>query len=412
MSDSYIQMLFAKRIGGNRFGKDTKIYKFQKIKMAKAEALQKNPGKEIIDFGVGEPDEMAFPIVRERLKKEVDDPINRGYSDNGIDEFKQAAANYMKQVFGVTIDPQTEVNHLIGEKPALAMFPALFINPGDITFMTVPGYPVLGTHTEWYGGEVVNLPLTKDNNFLPQLDKIPQEQINKAKILVLNYPNNPTGANGTESFYKEVIAFAKENKIIVLQDAAYSALVYDDNKPLSFLSIEGAKDVGVEMHSLSKSYNMTGWRIGFICGNPLIVKAFSMVKDNIDSGQFKAIQKAGVSALENPSITEEIAAKYSRRLDRLVDILNHKGFSAKKPDGTFYLFVEAPKGVKGGVSFNSGEDFSQYLIREKLVSTVPWDDTGSYVRFSATFETKGGIEDETRVLNEFEQRLADVEFIF
>ncbi|MDH4128526.1 MAG: LL-diaminopimelate aminotransferase [Spirochaetota bacterium] len=410
MSESYIQMLFAKRLGGNRFGKETKIYKFQKIKMAKNEALKNNPGKEILDFGVGEPDEMAFPIVRDQLKKEVDDPNNRGYSDNGISEFKYAAAKYMKNIFNADLDPETEINHTIGSKPALAMFPATLINPGDITFMTVPGYPVLGTHTIWYGGEVVNLPLTKENNFLPQLDKIPQDQLDKAKILVLNYPNNPTGANATKSFYKEVIQFAKENKIVVAQDAAYSALVYD-KKPLSFLSIDGAKDVGVEFHSLSKSYNMTGWRLGFICGNSLLIKAFANVKDNIDSGQFKAIQKAGITALENTFITDEIIAKYSRRLDRFVEVLNKKGFSAKKPSGTFYLFVEAPKSVKGGIKFNSGEEFSQWLIKEKLISTVPWDDTANFVRFSATFEARG-IDDETRVLNEFENRLSDVHFEF
>ncbi len=410
MADSYIQMLIAKRLGGNQFGKETKIYKFQKIKMAKSEALKKNPGKEILDFGVGEPDEMAFPVVRDRLKIEVDDPVNRGYSDNGIQAFKDSASKYMKDVFKVDIDPVNEINHTIGSKPALAMFPAILINPGDITFMTVPGYPVLGTHTTWYGGEVVNLPLTKEHSFLPQLDKIPSDQLKRAKILVLNYPNNPTGANATKSFYQEVVHFAKENKIVIVQDAAYAALVYD-KKPLSFFSVDGAKDVGIEFHSLSKSYNMTGWRLGFACGNELLLKAFANVKDNIDSGQFIGIQKAGITALENPSITDEILAKYSRRLDRLVDTLNKKGFSAKKPDGTFYLFVEAPKGVKGGIKFQSGEEFSQYLIKEKLISTVPWDDTGNFVRFSATFESKG-IDDETRVLNEFENRLADIQFEF
>ncbi len=410
--DSYIQSLFANRIGGSKFGKDNKIYKFQKIKMAKDQALKDNPNKEILDFGVGEPDEMAYPIVRDKLKQQTDMPENRGYADNGIEEFKVAASEYMKNVFDVDVSPVNEINHTIGSKPALAMFPAIFINPKDITLATVPGYPVLATHTSWYGGEVVNLPLTKDHSFLPQLDKIPQNVLNKTKILVLNYPNNPTGANANKTFYKELVSFAKENNIIVVQDAAYAALVYN-NKPLSFLSVDGAKDVGVEMHSLSKSFNMTGWRLGFICGNPLIIKAFANVKDNIDSGQFKAIQKAGVSALGDISITKNILNKYSRRLDKIVSILNKKGFNAKKPDGTFYLFVEAPKGVKGGVSFNCGEDFSQYLIKEKLISTVPWDDTGHFVRFSATFETKGDlITDEKRVLSELENRLSDIDFQF
>jgi len=408
--DSYIQNLFAERIGGSKFGKENVIYKFEKIKRAKREAIKNHPGVEILDFGVGEPDDMADKLIRERLKEEVDVWENRGYADNGIEEFKQAAARYMKKVFNVNVNPEKHILHGIGSKPVLAMFPSIFINPGDVTIMTVPGYPVLGTHTKWLGGEVYNIQLKEENNFLPKLDSIPQDIIKRAKILVLNYPNNPTGACADESFYKEVVAFAKENNIVVVQDAAYSALVYGGKKPLSFLSIPGAMDVGVEIHSLSKAYNMTGWRLAFVVGNELIIKAYGTVKDNIDSGQFKAIQKSGITALDNPQITEKIREKYERRLNKMVKILNKKGFNAKMPGGTFYLYVKAPKKVNG-INIESAEMFSEYMIKEKLISTVPWDDAGSYIRFSATFVAKN-IEDEERVLKELEKRLESLKFEF
>jgi LL-diaminopimelate aminotransferase len=409
--ESFIQDLFADRIGGSNYGKDTKIYKFEKIKRAKREAIKKNPGTPLIDLGVGEPDEKAFDLVTGALRKEVEDPGNRGYSDNGIEEFKVAASNYLKRVFGVSgIDPEKEVVHSIGSKSALAMMPSAFINPGDIAIMTVPGYPVFGTHSSWYGGQVYNLPLRRENGFLPDLKSIPEEIRRKAKIMVLNYPNNPTGANAGERFYSEVIEFAVKNNIVIVQDAAYAAIVYG-RKPLSFLSIPGAKEVGVEIHSLSKSFNMTGWRIAFVAGNELVVRAFADVKDNYDSGQFKAIQKAAVVALNNPDITEKISAKYERRLKSLVGTLGRLGFSAAMPQGTFYLYVQVPKGMKGGMRFGSAEDFSQFLIKEKLISTVPWDDVGNFVRFSATFEANG-IDDEARILKEVENRLGDLEFEF
>jgi len=410
--ESYIQNLIAERIGGNMFGKDTKIYKFEKIKRAKAAAKEAHPGVELIDMGVGEPDEMAFPGVVKMLQLEAEKPENRGYADNGIDELKKAVAVYMDKVFGVKgIDPQTEVVHSIGSKPALAMMASCFINPGDVMLMTVPGYPVTATHTNWYGGSVHNLPLLEENGFLPDLKSIPADVAEKAKLLYLNYPNNPTGAQATEAFYKEAIAWAKEKSVVIIQDAAYGALVYEGKEPLSILSIEGAKEVAVEIHSFSKAYNMTGWRLAFVCGNPLVVSAFANVKDNYDSGQFIPIQKAGIYCLEHPEITEAIAAKYERRLKMLVETLNAVGFEATMPGGTFYLYVKAPKGVKGGPRFESGEAFSQYLIKEKLISTVPWDDAGNFVRFAACFIAADQSE-EKRVIEEIKKRLSDVTFEF
>jgi LL-diaminopimelate aminotransferase len=410
-NESYIQSLFAQRLGGDQFGKDTKIYKFEKIKRAKRAAMDENPGKDLFDMGVGEPDEMAYPGVIKALQLEAEKPGNRGYTDNGIQEFKDAAVTYMENVFGVKgLDPNKHINHTIGSKPGLAMVPAIYINPGDVTLMTVPGYPVMGTHASYLGGEVVNLPLLEENNFLPDLKSIDPKIVERTKLLYLNYPNNPTGANATRAFFEEVVEFAKKNQIVVIQDAAYAALSYN-NEPLSFLSVPGAMDVGVEFHSLSKAYNMTGWRIAFIVGNELVVKGLAHVKDNIDSGQFAAIQKAGVYALNHPEISREILEKYRRRLTLMVEALNSVGFNAKLPGGSFFLYVKAPKAIEGGQEFNSAEDFSQFMIKEMLISTVPWDDAGHYVRFSATFAAKEPA-DEKRIMDEIKTRLSAVKFIF
>ena len=410
-NDSYIQSLFSQRLGGDQFGKDTKIYKFEKIKRAKRAALEANPDRDLFDMGVGEPDEMAYPGVIKVLQLEAEKPENRGYTDNGIQEFKESAAAYMENVFGVkNLDANKHINHTIGSKPGLAMLPAIYINPGDVTLMTVPGYPVMGTHASYLGGEVVNLPLLEDNHFLPDLKNIDPKIIERTKLLYLNYPNNPTGATATREFFEEVVEFAKKNQIVVVQDAAYAALTYN-NEPLSFLSIPGAMDVGVEFHSLSKAYNMTGWRIAFIVGNELVVKGFAHVKDNVDSGQFAAIQKAGVYALNHPEISREILEKYRRRLTLMVDTLKSIGFSANLPGGSFFLYVKAPRGIEGGEEFKTAEDFSQFMIKEMLISTVPWDDAGRYVRFSATFAAKEP-QDETRIMQEIKKRLSSVKFLF
>ena len=414
MTESYIQNLFAERIGGKSYGKGTEIYKFEKIKRAKRAALAANPGAELIDMGVGEPDEMAFPESVDALIQAARDPRNRGYADNGNSRFKQAAARWMEKVCGVGgIDPEKQVVHSIGSKAALTLLPACFINPGDVALMTTPGYPVFGTHSRYYGGEVHNLPLLEQNDFLPDLASVPPEKLKRAKTLVLNYPNNPTGASATPAFFAQVVDFARKHNLIVIHDAAYAALRFD-NKPLSFLATPGAMDVGVELHSMSKGFNMTGWRLGFVVGNELIVKAYADVKDNSDSGQFLAIQEACATSLDHPEITARIAAKYSRRMDGLVAVLNRHGLSARKPKGSFFLYVKAPKsamGRQGRASFETAEHFSQWLITEKLISTVPWDDAGAYVRFSVTFIAPD-LAEEQRVLAEIDKRLAGSQFAF
>src|SRR5712672_73553 len=227
-ADPWFQDLFADRIGGAGYGKGTEIYKFEKIKRAKRAALAAHPERRLLDFGIGENDDMADPLVRDTLKREADKLENRGYADNGIGAFKDAAAGFMKKIFNVHLDPATEVNHCIGSKPALAMLPAVFINPGDVTLMTVPGYPVAGTHTAYYGGEVYNLPLLEENGFYPDLASIPADIRRRAKLLVLNYPNSPTGAVATRDFYRRVIDFARTNRIVVVQDAAHVLLTFGE----------------------------------------------------------------------------------------------------------------------------------------------------------------------------------------
>ncbi|MCS7048562.1 MAG: LL-diaminopimelate aminotransferase [Verrucomicrobiae bacterium] len=415
MTESYIQQLFAERIGGAQYGKCTAIYKFEKIKRAKRAAQAAHPNVELIDMGVGEPDEMAFPITVRTLQEEAAKPENRGYADNGGMEFREAAAEWMERVFGVTgLDPQTEIIHSIGSKAALSILPAALINPGDVVLMTVPGYPVFGTHAKWYGGVVHNLPLTAANQFLPDLDSIPADVLRRAKVLVLNYPNNPTGASATPEFYRRAVDFALRHRLVIISDAAYAALVFD-GQPLSILSVPGAKDCAVELHSMSKAFNMTGWRLGFVAGNPLLVRAYGDCKDNTDSGQFLAIQKAAAATLRHPEITRQIAAKYSRRMDLLVAALRQLGFDAVKPRGSFFLYVRAPAAAilptGQRVQFRTAEDASQWLITEKLISTVPWDDAGPYLRFSVTFTATGEAE-ERRVIGELQRRLQGVRFEF
>ena len=384
MSDPYFQKMFAERIGGASYGKGTEIYKFEKIKRAKRKVLGEHPERTLLDFGIGENDEMAPASVRSVMAAEIAKPENRGYADNGIAEFKQAAARFMKRQFGVEVDPATQVNHCIGSKTALAIFPATLINPGDVTLMTVPGYPVAGTHTRYYGGEVHRLPLRAENQFFPDLEGIPGDICRRAKLLVINYPNSPTGKTATREFFEKVVAFAKANEIVVVQDAAHGMLSFD-HKPLSFLEIPGAKDVGVEVHSLSKGWNMIGWRMGFVCGHPLLVRAFADVKDNCDSGQFIAVQKAAAAALDDDSIPEATRQKYLRRLRKLVDTLRTCGFDCEVPGGSYFLYTKSPRGLADGRVFANAEEASQYLIAEHSICTVPWDDAGAYLRFSVTY---------------------------
>ena len=393
VADPWFQDRFADRIGGAAFGKGTEIYKFELIKRAKRKALADHPERRMLDFGIGENDEPAPPGVRAVLKREVDRPENRGYADNGIAAFKEAAAAFMQREFGVLLDPVTEVNHCIGSKSAYAMLPAAFIDPGDVTLMTVPGYPVAGTATRWLGGDVHRLPLRPENGFFPDLEAVPAAVLDRTKLLVLCYPNRPTGRTATREFYARVVDWALKHRVVVIQDAAHVMLSYDD-EPLSFLSVDGAKEVGVEVHSMSKGFHMIGWRMGWVCGHERIVRAFADVKDNCDSGQFMAIQKAAAAALADPEIPRQVREKYRRRLEKLVGVLRAAGFDCAMPGGTYFLYTPSPLGA-GDRAFATAQEASQFLIHDLSISTVPWDDCGPFLRFSVTYEAEdeGGEDD-------------------
>jgi LL-diaminopimelate aminotransferase len=411
-SDSYIQEIIADRLGGRNFGKTNTVYKFARIKALKAKAAKKFPDLPLIDMGVGEPDQPADESVAEVLRAECGKPENRFYADNGIIEFQEAAAGYMERVYGVKgLCAGKNIIHGIGTKPILAMLPLCFINSGDVSLVTVPGYPVLGTYTKYCGGEVYNLPLKKENGFFPDFDSIPADILRRSKLLYINYPNNPTGQAATREFFERVVEFARANNIVVVHDAAYAALTFGDVKPLSFLSVPGAIEVGVEVQSLSKAFNMTGWRLGFIAGNEKVVSLYGTVKDNTDSGQFRAIQKAGIYALEHPEITERIRVKYERRMNLLARTLREIGFDAEPSKGTFYCYVEMPKGLDNGRVFTSAQEVAEHLIMNANISVVPWDDCGGYLRFSVTYLAADERE-EIEMMNELKRRMAALGLVF
>jgi LL-diaminopimelate aminotransferase len=410
MSDPYFQQLFAQRIGGANYGKGTEIYKFEKIKRAKRKALAEHPERKLVDFGIGENDEMADESVRRVMAEEINKPQNRGYADNGIQAYKDAVARFMQREFGVELNAVTEINHCIGTKTALAMTPAVFIDPGDVTLLTVPGYPVAGTHTKYYGGEVHRLPLLPENDFFPDLDSIPADVRRRAKLLVINYPNSPTGKAATSEFYAKVVEFARANEVVVVQDATHMMLSYDA-PPLSFLQTPGAREVGIEVHSMSKGWNMIGWRLGWFCGNERIVRALADVKDNCDSGQFMATQVAAAAALDNPEIPRRIRAKYKRRLEKLVATLRRCGFDCKMPGGSFFLYTRSARAIASGQQFPTAEAFSQYLITEHSICTVPWDDAGPHLRFSVTYEAADEAAEDA-LMAETERRMRQIGPVF
>lgn len=410
MTEPYFQKLFAERIGGINYGKSTEIYKFEKIKRAKRKALADFPDRKLLDFGIGENDAPAASNVVKVLQEECGKTENRGYADNGIPEFQQAVARFMKRWFNLDLDPATQIIHGIGSKPSLAMIPECFINPGDVTLMTVPGYPVAATHTRYCGGEVFNLKLLPENDFFPDFESIPADILKRAKLLVMNYPNSPTGKYGTPEFFEKVVAFAKKNEIVVVNDCAHIMMSYED-RPRSFLETPGAMDVGIETYSMSKGWNMIGWRLGWVCGNATLVRAYGDVKDNSDSGQFKAIQKASAAALDDDSIPRATCAKYLRRLQKLVVMLRSVGFQCEVPGGSYFLYARAPKGMGDGTVFPNAESVSQFLITQCSICTVPWDDAGPHLRFSVTYVADDEAA-EDQLMEETRQRLENLHFVF
>ncbi len=319
-------------------------YLFKEIDKKKAEV--KASGIDIIDLGIGDPDLPTPPHIVEAMKRAVEDPSTHRYpAYDGMREFKAAVAGWYKRRFGVDLNPDDEVIILIGSKEGIAHFPLAFINPGDVSLIPTPGYPVYHNATLFAGGGAHFMPLLESNHFVPDLDMIPAEVAKKARIMFINYPNNPTAAVAELDYFERVVAFAKENDILVCHDAAYTEIAYDSYRPHSFLEARGAKDVAIEFHSLSKTYNMTGWRVGFAVGNKKAVEGLGAIKSNVDSGVFGAVQIAGIQALSgDQSCVDEMREIYTRRRDLMVGGLRAAGFELEIPKASFYLWVRAPEG--------------------------------------------------------------------
>ncbi len=342
-------------------------YLFAAIDRAKQEAIAS--GKDIINLGVGDPDlPTPEPIIR-RLSEAARDPRNHQYpSYEGLPAFRRAVADWYKKRFGVKIDPQREVLTLIGSKEGIGHFPFAFINPGDVALVPSPGYPVYHAATLFAGGKSHLLPLLEENRYLPDLKKIPAAVARRARILFINYPNNPTSAVAPLSFFEQAVDFARTRNIIVAHDAAYSEIYYDGQRPPSFLSIPGAREIGVEFHSLSKTFNMTGWRIGFAVGNAEILAGLGKIKSNLDSGVFQAIQEAGIAALNlGDEVTDRIRRIYQERRDLLVGGLKRLGLPVDPPRATFYLWLPTPR--KGKRRMSSVETASALLSKAGIVTT-------------------------------------------
>lgn len=401
-----VQKLFAERIGGEQFGKVKQTFKFTLINNAKMEFIAAHPDVKVIDMGVGEPEEVTDPGVIETLFTEAQRKENRIYPCNGIVEFQEAAARYLKRDFNIGVDPKTEVMHCVGTKTALAQIPLAFVNPGDRVVATAPGYPVLPCVARWLGAQVINVPLYSRHNFLPEMGEF-EAMVKKErpKLVLLNYPNNPTGGVATKEFFTRMVGLAHEYSFVIVQDAAYADFVYDGSF-ISPLHIEGGKDVSLELYSLSKSYNMQGYRLGFVAGGAPLVKAFALVKDNTDNGQFIAIQKAGIHALDG--CQKFLAAnkeKYRRRLERVSAILNKAGISARASAGTFYLYIDVPESFRG-VTFETAQAMADMLISRYGLITVPWEEAGRCLRLSMTFEVGNkDFASEDEVFQALENRL-------
>lgn len=357
-------------------------YLFIEIDRKKKEAIDR--GADIISLGVGDPDMPTPDHIIKSAQFALTKSVNHQYPfGSGLLSFRKAVAGWYKSRFNVDLNPDNEVCALIGSKEGIGHMHLAFINPGDVVLIPEPGYPVYNTGTIFTDGTPYFMPLIEENGFLPDLDAIPDDVAKKAKIIFINYPNNPTAATATKEFYVKLVEFAKKYNIIVAYDNAYSEIYYDENeKPMSFLEVEGAKDVGVEFHSLSKNYNMTGWRLGWVCGNKDVVAAIAKVKDNYDSGVFQAVQEAGITALtSSQQCVQDMRKIYKERRDALCDGLNKLGWNVIKPKATFYVWAKIPKGYK------SSEVVSK-LLDECAIVCTPGNGMGKsgegYVRFALT----------------------------
>ncbi len=354
-------------------------YLFAAIDKMKQEAIAR--GVDIINLGIGDPDLPTPAPIIESLAKAAQNPKHHQYpSYEGMLSFRRAVAGWYKRRFNVTLDPTDEVLTLIGSKEGIGHIHLAFVDPGDVVLVPSPGYPVYPVGTSFCGGASHFMPLTKANGFLPDLGAIPKDVAKKAKLMWLNSPNNPTSVIMTKDYFKRAIEFAQDNQIIICHDAAYSEIYYDGKRPVSFMEVEGARNVGVEFHSLSKTYNMTGWRIGFVVGNKTVLAALGKVKSQLDSGVFEAVQDAGITALRlDDSVTDGIRKIYQERRDTIVPGLKKLGLDVDMPPAAFYIWVTVPKGY-------TSTSFTAHLLEKAGIVTTPGNGFGApgegYIRMT------------------------------
>ncbi len=357
-------------------------YLFAEIDRLKREEIKK--GADLIDLSIGDPDLPTPGHIVDSLRKAAGRPENHRYpSYEGMPSFRQAVARWYRERFDVALDHQTEVLSLIGSKEGIGHIPLAFAGPGDVVLYTSPGYPVYPVGALFAGAQGHPLPLLEANGFLPDLGAIPADVLKRAKLMFINYPNNPTGATAGAEFFKRVVEFADRHNIIVCHDAAYSEIYYDGKKPASFLQTPGAKEVGIEFHSLSKTYNMTGWRLGFAVGHSEVIAGLGKIKTNLDSGVFQAVQEAGVTALETKDAElSGIRRTYQDRRDALYAGLSGQGIHVIKPEAAFYLWARCPK------DFSDSRAFAKHLLEKAGVVATPGVGFGQpgegYIRFALT----------------------------
>lgn len=360
-------------------------YLFAEIDKAKQKAVEE--GRDIIDLGVGDPDTPTPDFIVKALQEAVEDPSTHCYALNkGLKALREEMAKWYKDRFDIALDAETEVLPLMGSKDGIAHIPLAFINPGDEVLVPDPGYPPYNSGTIFAGGKVNLMPLLEENGFLPDLDAISEEAAKRSKIMHLNYPNNPTGAVCDRDFFDRAVAFAKKYDIIICSDAAYTEMSFDGYEPLSFLEVEGAKEVGVEFHSLSKTFNMTGWRVGMAVGNAEVLQGLGKVKANVDSGIFTAVQHAAIEALKNADkVKKEMNKIYAERRDVLVNGLNSIGWNVKKPVATFYVWAPVLEGYDSA-------GMAKALLEKADIIATPGNGFGAsgegYVRMALTRDVK------------------------
>lgn len=363
---------------------NTPPYPFLELGRLKREAIAK--GVDLIDFGIGDPDIPTADVVVRTMQEAVTDPATHQYDETGIGtaEYRQAIAAWFQRRFGVILDPETEILRLIGSKDGIAHAPLAFLNPGDVALVPDPGYPVYKIAVMFAGAESYFMPLTAANGYIPDLDAIPAEVASRAKMMWVCYPNNPTAAVVEIDFLEKLVEFTRRHQILLCQDMAYSEVTFDGYRTHSLMEIDGAKDVAIEIHSLSKMYNMTGWRLAFAVGNPSVLAILAKFKGYMDSGAFMAIQRAGAAALNSPDeVVQQTMAIYQRRRDLLVAGMNSLGWKVEKPKATFYIWAPVPKGYTSAT-------FAETLLSQAGILVTPGSAYGTYgegyIRLSLTVQ--------------------------